>query len=155
MLNTIATGDKLVKVADFTFKMQPFTIGVKYAIANHFESKGKDGLDYFVSVLSNQSGSTELIDVLIDSFYLFIKEPEITLDDFKKEILKLNTAEFEKISSYIANAIKEADPLYDFDEGISKKKMKILGATSLILSTIGLVYLISLLIDTAIKYQIF
>ncbi len=153
MLSNLITEPLRVEIAGNAYNLQPYSLGMMAKIAKHFEGKGKDGLNYVSEMFLTGSGSSEFIETMIETVYLFIIEPIETIEEFKERVLK-KEKKLDGISQILAKLFNEAAPIYktqDEEQGQEKNtsKKKVIGGLAIILSIIGLISLISWLADMA------
>jgi hypothetical protein len=148
MISHLVTSDFKVEVAGNTYGVRPYNLGVMCNIAKHFESKGKDGLNYVADTMFAGAGSSDFIEVLIETVY-FLIETDKTIEEFKQ--LAMNEKNLSKLAELLNKLMGEANPIYQEEQDNSGKK-KVLGAVVLMFSMIGLIYSIHWLVGMAGHY---
>ena len=121
-----------------TYLLLPYTLGLTAKLAGYYEAKGKS-LSYIQEVFASGVVSEEFINVTIETLYLFIENPEISLNDFKKDILD-NEKDISRLVMILLEIMDKSNPIYDLEDKKKVTKVQIiLGWVIMILCLIGLI----------------
>lgn len=150
----LITTERKVEIGGVSFKLRPYTLGVMAEITKHFEAQGKDGLFYVESILSGKGSLAEMLQVVSETIYFLLDNPNLTLEEFCK-LISNKEKQFDKLANILLDAMAEDAPIYNLDKKKAKMSSVLLGWLMIILSTVGLIHTIYWLVTMAINYKIF
>jgi hypothetical protein len=152
-ISALHSENKKLIVAGEPYVLSPYTIGMTAKLAKYYEAKGKT-INYLHDVFLSGEVTSEFIDVVIETFYQFIIEPTISIEEFSKSV-KDKEKDITKLVGALSEIMNDADPVYEIDKKKVPKIQIYLGFAALIFSVIGLIATMLFLVDTAINYKIF